>query len=102
MANGQLGEDSLPNCPVARDLRSRFEVQGSQPRRGARAWMLDVGCWMLDVGCWMLDVQCWMFSVGCSVLDVQCWMFSVGCSVFLARRSRFAVGLRCPQPPGCT
>ena len=35
-------------------------------------------------------------------LDVGCWMFRVGCSVSLARRSRFAVGLRCPKPPGCT
>ena len=53
MATGQLGEDSPPNCAAARDLRStfeiqgsRFKVQGSQPRRAARAWILDVGCWM--------------------------------------------------------
>jgi hypothetical protein len=41
MANGQLREDSPANCAVARDLRSRFEVQGS----------FDVGFWMLGVGC---------------------------------------------------
>ena len=35
-------------------------------------------------------------------LDVGCWMFRVGCSVSLARRSRFAVGLRCPPPTGYT
>jgi hypothetical protein len=46
MANGQLREDSPANCAVARDLRSRFEVQGS--RFKVRS-MLDVGCWVLDV-----------------------------------------------------
>jgi hypothetical protein len=46
MANGQLGEDSPANCPVARDLRSRFGVQGSRFKVRSR---LDVGCWMLDV-----------------------------------------------------
>jgi len=74
MANGQLGEDSPANCAVARDLRSRFEVQGS--RFKVRS-MLDVRCWMFDVGCSMLDVRCWMFDVGCSMLDVRCWMFDV-------------------------
>ena len=46
MANGQLGEDSPANCAVARDLRSRFEVQGSKFKVRS---MLDFGCWVLDV-----------------------------------------------------